>query len=194
MFSGLVQHIGTIVSNHRNRISVRVVLPKTKLGDSVALNGICLTVTRLARSGKENELAFDVSKETQRKTTIDNWKPGLHVNVERALRATDALGGHIVQGHVDGVGRLAKIVDVSGSKEYWFQCPRAISRYIVPKGSVTVDGVSLTAVKVSNKAFSVALIPYTLTHTNLGKLKKGDSVNLEADIMGKYVSKYLRQK
>lgn len=182
MFSGLIRHPGVVASNRRNRVMIKTVPIKAKWGDSIAVNGVCLTVTGV----KNGRISFDVSEETLSKTTIKDWKPGQRVNVEPALRASDALGGHIVQGHVDGAARVVKRTDKKGSRELWFQAPKGLARFIVPKGSVTINGVSLTAARVAKGRFSVALVPFTLKHTNLNLLKVGDKVNFEADILAKY--------
>ena len=195
MFSGLVQKIGMIASHSRYHLSVQIPSDmKCKLGDSIAINGVCLTVTRKIKLAGAVSVFFDVSEETWSKTTLGNLLLRTKVNIESALSLKDTLGGHIVQGHVDGVGRVER---VNQQKTGWvmnISAPKEILKYIVSKGSVTVDGVSLTAVDVTKKIFSIALIPFTLSHTTLGNLKKGDRVNLEADIIGKYVEKYLNKK
>jgi riboflavin synthase len=194
MFSGLIQDVGRLTRRRGREIAVRRSGARPRLGDSVAINGVCLTVTRQKGTGRRQELFFDLSPETLEKTTLGRLPVGSPVNVETALTMADALGGHIVQGHVDGVGRVAKIQSQGGMKTIWFSAPAGIMKYIVPKGSVAVDGVSLTAARVAAGRFAAALIPFTLEHTNLGRLKAGDRVNLEADIIGKYVSKYLKRK
>jgi riboflavin synthase len=164
-----------------------------KRGDSVAVNGVCLTVTQINRKRGRSVLSFDLSLETLQKTTLKHLKAKTTVNLEPALKLSDALGGHIVQGHVDGVGKITKIVNQKDMKVISFQAAADIMATVVEKGSVTVDGVSLTAIHVTKNGFSVALIPYTLQHTNLMTLKKGDHVNLEADIIGKYIQKFLKK-
>lgn len=193
MFSGLIQYQGEIAQKKKSSINVQVPSMKTKLGDSIAVNGICLTVTKQKKVGRKLDLEFDVSEETLIKTTLGGWKIGQIVNIEPSLKLSDLMGGHMVQGHVDGVGKLVKVVDQTSSREIWFKGPKEILKYIVPKGSITVNGVSLTAVKVTKKGFSVALIPVTWKHTDLGQLKPGDSVNLEADIIAKYVERYVKK-
>ncbi len=192
MFSGLIKTTGLISHKTKTRLGVDVSGLSAKLGDSVAINGVCLTVSNKTQ-GKKPRLFFDLSQETLKKTTLQQLKLGDLVNVEPALKMADSLGGHIVQGHVDGVGRVTRILNEDTMKKIFFEAPQSIMQYVVSKGSMTVDGVSLTTVDISSREFSVALIPYTLEHTNLHLLKKGDSVNLEADIIGKYVSKYLKK-
>lgn len=194
MFSGMIRQTGAVVDLKRNRLTVRLVPIKAALGDSIAVNGVCLTVVTKKQSGGKMDLSFDVSEETFDKTTLGGWKRGQTVNVEPALTAADAMGGHIVQGHVDGVGKVARIDIKRSSRVIRFEAPREISKYVVEKGSITVDGVSLTALDASGKSFSVALIPYTWQHTTLGAMKQGDKVNLEADIIGKYVARHLKKK
>ncbi len=181
MFSGLIHHQGQVEGLKGARLTVKTNL-KAKLGDSVAVNGICLTVV----ANKAGRLVFDVSKETSAKTTIAAWKSGKKVNIEPSLKASDSLGGHIVQGHVDGTGRVLK---VSG-ENFWFEAPKDILKGIVIKGSVTIDGVSLTAAEVRDGEFLVAVIPFTRKHTTLGTLKAGEKVNLETDVIGKFVAAY----
>ncbi len=193
MFSGLVQHLVSISSNKGENLSVLAPKAKYSLGESIAVNGVCLTVTKSQVKGGRTELWFDLTPETLIKTNLKNLKKGGRVNFERSLTLQDFLGGHIVQGHVDGVGRVHKIVPQRKNKEIWFSGPKQLLRYVVSKGSVTVNGVSLTAVKATPQSFSVALIPVTLKETNLGLLKVGDLVNLEADIMAKYVERFIRK-
>ena len=194
MFSGLIHEVGTLTRRRGREIAVKRSGPRAAQGDSVAVNGVCLTVTRQIGTGKPHELLFDLSPETLEKTTLADLPVGSPVNLETALTLSQALGGHIVQGHVDGVGTLRKIVPQGDMKTIWFEAPSEIMQFVVSKGSVTVDGVSLTSAELKKSGFAVALIPYTLEHTTLGRLKEGARVNLEADIIGKYVSQYLKKK
>lgn len=195
MFTGLIQKVGTVAIQNKDQIGIKARFPmKCRPGDSIAVNGVCLTLTGQLWRSNTVILFFDISKETLSKTTLGNLPRGSKVNIERALTLKNTLGGHIVQGHVDGVGSVAKITPQKDGRMMYFEAPAEVLAYVVPKGSVTVDGVSLTAVSVKGRTFSTALIPFTLTHTTLGKLKKGDKVNLEADIIGKYVAKYLKKK
>jgi riboflavin synthase len=158
------------------------------VGDSVAINGACLTVVE--RVG--DQCRFQAGPETLRRTNLGELGPGQRVNLERALRVGDRLGGHFVQGHVDGLGRIAQRIGQRDWELVWFRCPVELAAQMVPKGSVAVDGVSLTLVDVAGDRFSVALIPHTLANTTLGSKPVGASVNLETDLLGKYVWKCLR--
>lgn len=194
MFTGLVETLGTVTSVRNAGNGIRLSLKplsdfEQQIGDSISVNGVCLTVTT-----NDGDISFDVSPETMRSTDLGELKPGSRVNLERALRLSDRLGGHIVTGHVDGVG---KIIDRKKAGEYTFykfDAPPEVLKYIVKKGSVAIDGISLTVIECDNRSFSVAIIPHTLVETNIGEKKAGDRVNLEADIIGKYVEKFLGRK
>lgn len=185
MFSGLITHQGKVKGLKAGVLEVQVPRFQAKRGDSVAINGVCLTVI-----GTGKRLTFELSKETLQKTTLKKLAAGAPVNVEAAIKAKDALGGHIVQGHVDGTGTVAEI---KSDKTVWFKAPPEILKYAVVKGSITVDGVSLTIAAIKGNRFSVALIPYTLAHTTLRNLSVGASVNLEADILAKYALKHKKK-
>ncbi len=157
------------------------------LGESVAVNGCCLTVT----AHDAETCRFEAGPETLRRTNLGDLRNGDRVNLERSLRVGDRLGGHIVQGHIDGVGRIERILSDGAWVMIWFACPPELSAQMVSKGSVAVDGVSLTLVDVEDGRFSVALIPHTLAHTTLGFKRPGDPVNLETDLLAKYVQKCL---
>ncbi len=159
-----------------------------RLGESVAINGCCLTVIGIDRG----TWSFQAGAETLAKTTLDDLKNGSLVNLERALPANGRFGGHIVQGHVDGVATVSSIDRHGDWTDMTFALPRDLTDQIVPKGSIAVDGVSLTVVDVDHGSFSVALIPHTLQETNLGRRAVGDRVNIETDILGKYVARYLK--
>ena len=182
MFTGIVEEIGYIKSFDGRKLVVECskVLENTQLGDSIAIDGCCQTVVSIG----ENVFSADVSSETLRITK--GFKVGTRVNLERALTPTTRMGGHIVQGHVDGVAKY--LGDMK------FEIPQELDRYIVYKGSITVNGVSLTVSKNEGYTFSVAIIPHTLENTNLKDLKFGDSVNIETDILGRYVEKFLSSK
>lgn len=182
MFTGIVEEIGYIKSFDGRKLVVECskVLENTQLGDSIAIDGCCQTVVSIG----ENVFSADVSPETLRITK--GFKVGTRVNLERALTPTTRMGGHIVQGHVDGVAKY--LGDMK------FEIPQELDRYIVYKGSITVNGVSLTVSKNEGYTFSVAIIPHTLENTNLKDLKFGDSVNIETDILGRYVEKFLSSK
>ena len=180
MFTGIVRERGRIVSFDDARLVVAAGT-EAAIGDSVAVAGVCLTVVERGAG----TLMFDVVGETLERTTLGRKAPGDDVNVEPALRAGDAMGGHIMQGHVDGVGRLRGREDGLT----WFDAPPAILRYCVVKGSIAVDGTSLTIAALDDAGFAVALVPHTLEVTTLGKLEPGDGVNLEADVIAKYVER-----
>ena len=156
-------------------------------GDSIAVNGICLTVTAFSK----NEFQADVMHETLNRTALKMLKPGSSVNLERAMAAGGRFGGHMVSGHIDGTGKIAEIKEDSLAIWYTIEAPPQILRYIVEKGSIAIDGISLTVAKVSEKDFSISAIPHTVKITVLGERKEGDMVNLETDIIGKYVEKLI---
>lgn len=184
MFTGIVEEIGFIKNFDGKRLVIECskVLEGTQLGDSIAIDGCCQTVVELGK----NFFSADVSKETVSITTFKNFKSGKKVNLERALTPTSRMGGHIVQGHVDGIAKY--LGDMT------FEVPKELDKYIVYKGSITVNGVSLTVAKNENQTFSVAIIPHTLENTNLKYLNLGDFVNIETDILGRYVEKFLLTK
>ncbi|MBA2952997.1 riboflavin synthase [Nocardioides sp. MAH-18] len=193
MFTGIVEELGTVAAVEdqgdaiRLGISATTVLEGTGLGDSIAVNGCCLTVTSI----DGDTWTADVMQETLDKTSLHGVRPGDRVNLERAVTADKRLGGHIVQGHVDGVGEVVSRTP----SEHWevveVAMPAALSRYLVDKGSITVDGVSLTVVEAGDERFTVSLIPETLARTTLGTRQPGDRVNLEVDVIAKYVERLL---
>jgi riboflavin synthase len=195
MFSGIVETTGTVTSIAHSpegaRITLTPNLPLTDvtLGESVCVNGVCLTVT----SVRETALSFDVSAESLRRTTLGDLQPGDLVNVERSLRLRDRLSGHLVFGHVDGVGRITAIQPEGDSFLYTFAIPPELGRYLVEKGSVAVDGISLTVFQCQPTAFTCAIIPHTYQVTTLHAKKPGDRVNIENDMQGKYVEKFVRE-
>jgi riboflavin synthase len=190
LFTGLVQELGNVVhvetQDGATRIRVEAALAgELRAGDSVAVNGVCLTAIGPANG----HFDADLSPETVARSALDSLAPGERVNLELPLRPTDRLGGHIVQGHVDGVGHVVSVTDVAGGSEVRFDAPADLLRYVVEKGSIAVDGVSLTATTVDGEGFSVALIPETLERTTLGQATKGRPVNLEVDVIAKHVEK-----
>ena len=193
MFTGIVRERGTVVSVSRSEdgARLRITAPETAattaVGDSVAISGVCLTAVAVA----EGEVEFDAVAETLRRSSLVRLEAGADVNVEPALRAGEPLGGHYVQGHVDGVGRVRSVEPEGDGRLLRFDAPPELLRYCVEKGSVTVEGVSLTITDVDETGFGVALVPHTLTATTLGALEPGDEVNLEADVLAKYVEKLL---
>lgn len=184
MFTGLIEELGSFVSSdgERFRFAANQVLEETTVDDSIAVNGCCLTVVALGEDWWE----ADVVAETVQRTSLGQLTPGDPVNFERAVRYSDRLGGHMVQGHVDGVGTV-----VTPGPDLRIRTSEGLDKYLVEKGSVTVDGVSLTCFHVNENCFSVALIPHTLAVTTLGSCLVGDSVNLEVDVIAKYVERLL---
>jgi riboflavin synthase len=197
MFSGLVEGRAEVVALARSRGGAHLELGRPELGEgasrwrpvrgeSIAVNGCCLTV---ARSGRGGRTAYDLSRETLARTALGALAVGSAVNVERALRLGDRLGGHLVSGHVDAVGRVVRLVDAGeGGRLATFEVPRGFERWLLAKGSITLDGVSLTIVAPRGRRFQVALIPETLRRTTLGAVRPGARVNLEADLIGKWIA------
>jgi riboflavin synthase len=184
MFTGIVEELGRLESldNGRLRIAATRVVEDVSIGDSIAVNGCCLTVVAFDEHGWE----ADVSDETISRTSIRSLQPGDGINLERAVKMSDRLGGHLVQGHVDGVGEIVEPVP-----DLRVRVPEALTRYLVEKGSVTVDGVSLTVVDALDDGFTVAIIPHTADVTTLGDRRPGDLVNIEVDVMAKYVERLM---
>ncbi len=193
MFTGLVEEKGRVVrvqpgsSGLRLTIEARVVAEGTAVGDSIAVNGVCLTAVSVSGSALE----FDAVRETVERSTLGGLKPGDPVNLERALRAGARMGGHMVLGHVDGLGIIRETRRAGGETIFRFEAPQEIMRFVVEKGSIAVDGISLTIADCGHDWFSVAVIPHTLGATTLGGGSVGGRVNLETDIIGKYVQKFL---
>ena len=189
MFTGIVEEVGVVAKISDNGMTVLAtkVTEDLKLGDSIAVNGTCLTAVSFDRT----EFSVDLSPETVRRTSLGRLSVGGPVNLERALLASDRMGGHIVQGHVDGTGRVMSTKRDRDSTIFRIRVPKRLNRYIVEKGFVAVDGISLTVVKRGASSFTLAVIPYTLANTNLAALSVGDRVNLEADILAKYVESLL---
>ena len=189
MFTGIVEEVGIVSKITNNGMTVKAlrILSDVKLGDSIAVNGTCLTAVNFTKS----EFSVDLSPETMRRTSLSQLTEGSRVNLERALSASDRMGGHIVQGHVDATGRITSIKPDGDSIIFRVRIPKRLDKYIVEKGFVAVDGISLTVVKRGASSFTLAVIPYTLENTNLAVLSEGDQVNLEADILAKYVESLL---
>jgi riboflavin synthase len=193
VFTGIVREKGRVVSSERNgdgdSVAIRIAAPltaaQTGLGDSVAVAGCCLT----AISSENGELVFDAVPETLARTTLAELVEGVEVNLEGALRAGDPMGGHYVQGHVDGVGRVRSLEPEGEGARLWLDVPPELQHYCVEKGSLTVDGVSLTIAAVDDHGVGIALVPHTLRETTLSALAPGDAVNLEADVLAKYLER-----
>jgi len=196
MFTGIVRELGRVTAVDGGEDGVRLVVaaPATAgaaaVGDSVAVNGVCLTVTD-ARNGR---LSFDAVLETLRRSSHGRLAPGQAVNLEPALRAGEPLGGHYVQGHADGVGTIRRSEPEGDGRRVWIDVPGALRRYLVEKGSVAVEGVSLTVAELDDGGFAVALVPHTLAVTTLGARAPGDDVNIEVDVLAKYVEQLVKRE
>ena len=193
MFTGIIEELGSVAALEKHgtgariKISAEVVTENTVEGDSIAVNGVCLTALQIT----ENSFAADVSEETLNRSTLGNLKVGSAVNLERAVTPSTRLGGHIVQGHVDGVG---KFLSATQSGDFWtvrVAYPKSIGQYLVYKGSISVEGISLTIANLTADYFEIAIIPKTWQLTNLSTLKTGEAVNLEADVIAKYVERIM---
>ncbi len=196
MFTGIVEEMGSVKALRRDAgaarltISASTALGNTALGDSICVNGVCLTVVDMNTS----EFSADVAVETLKVTNLGDLKIGAKVNLERALQLSARLGGHFVSGHVDAVGRIREKRNEGNGWRIFVDAPETVLRYVIKKGSIAIDGVSLTVADVDKTGFSLAMIPHTAKLTTLGSKSAGDSVNLEADIIGKYVERLLSGK
>ena len=192
MFTGIIEELAKIRVITRDKVTLecKTVLDDIKLGDSIAVNGVCLTVTDIFSDG----YSADISPETQKVTTLGHVAAGDYVNLERALPANGRLGGHIVSGHIDGIGKLLSCKKLGDFYEITVELPENISKYTVCKGSVAVNGISLTIAETQANVIKLAIIPHTFENTNLKFLKSGDYVNIETDILAKYVEKFLSAK
>ncbi len=196
MFTGIIEEVGRIAGvMHRKGIR-RIVVSATrvprelKLGDSVAVSGVCLTAVKIT----PKSFAADLAAETWTRTSFSRIRPGAQVNLELPMRADGRFGGHIVQGHVDGIGKLVSLENISGAKDCWLRIavPAELARYVIFKGSLSIEGISLTVARVEGTRVTMAIIPHTLKMTNLRSLQRGDPVNLEVDLVAKYVERMLR--
>ncbi len=187
MFTGIVLELGAVAAFDGSRLVVAApeIAADAQVGDSVSVAGVCLTVV----ATEDGRLAFDVVPETLSRTALGGLEPGDTLNLEPSLRVGDRLGGHVVQGHVDAVGRVRSITPEGDSRRIWIDAPQAVLGYCIEKGSIAVDGVSLTVAAFDDDGFEVALIPHTLAVTTLGRLEPGDELNLEADVLGKVVER-----
>lgn len=193
MFTGIITDVGEVVTHEGGRFSLRsrYAAASIAVGASIACDGVCLTVTAVRPDAAGSRFDVDVSNETISKTTLGDWKPGRHVNLERALKAADELGGHVVSGHVDGTARIVDITADGDCQRFLFEAPEHLARYIAPKGSVALDGTSLTVNEVAGCRFGVNLIPHTLTVTTWGAKSTGGRVNLEVDVFARYVARLM---
>jgi riboflavin synthase len=195
MFTGIVTDMGDVLSVEprgelrRLRIACAYDADTIALGASIACSGTCLTVVAVAREAGRTVFDVDAAAETLAKTTVGNWSVGTRVNLERALKIGDELGGHIVTGHVDGVARIVSRDDFDAMARYWIETPRELSRFVAQKGSVALDGASLTVNEVAGDRFSILLIPHTLAQTTFGAGCAGDALNLEVDLMARYAAR-----
>ena len=200
MFTGIVEETGSVVAIRPTSRSIELTVRAgvcgrgTKQGDSVAVNGCCLTAVKLGKPGKTREIRFDLLRETWERTNLQYCRPGSLVNLERPLRTNGSLGGHFVTGHIDGVGRIVRWERSGQDHVLDIEAPREVQRYMVFKGSVAVDGISLTVAGVTRKGFRIWIIPHTFEVTALRERKTGDAVNLEADLIGKYVEKFVTSR
>ena len=194
MFTGIIEGIGKVIKinkNTTNRSALQLIVDLgkhskgLKIGQSVSLNGVCLSVTKISK----NKCSFEMIDETIKKTDLGNLKIGGIVNIERSLKVGDRMEGHFVLGHVDGVGIIKKIEKKPKEVKLWFEIPKKLSKYVVKKGSIALDGISLTVVDVKKNNASVCLIPHTMNVTNFNSKKISDKINIETDILGKYILK-----
>lgn len=196
MFSGIIEHLGTVESLKTLRDGGRLtifsprVAAQLAIANSIAVNGCCLTVVEL----DAERFSADLSGETIRKTSIGEWRPGTHVNLEHPMTAEKEFGGHFVLGHVDTIGRVTRLEPEGENWWYGVEVPESFSKYVVPQGSLAIDGISLTVARWNGRVAEIAIIPFTYEHTNVRDQKTGDAVNLEGDVLGKYVERYLEAR
>jgi len=198
MFTGIIEEVGRISridvrgENRRIQISANAVPAELKTGDSVSVSGVCLTALDI----QPDSFHADLAPETWQRTSFSRLKSGALVNLELPMRASGRFDGHIVQGHVDGVGRLQRFDQIAGTDNWWLtiQLPAELKKYVVQKGSISIEGISLTVAEMKGRDCTVAIIPHTVESTNLKSLRPGDSVNLEVDVVAKYVEKMMRSK
>jgi riboflavin synthase len=196
MFTGIIEHVGTVNSlklhpdGGRLTIHAPIVAPQLAIANSIAVDGCCLTVVELAGE----RFSADLSAETIRKTSLGEWKTGTHVNLERPMTAGKEFGGHFVLGHVDTIGRVTRLEPEGENWWYGVEVPESFAKNIVPQGSIAIDGISLTVARWNGRIAEIAIIPFTHEHTNVNGKKIGDPVNLEGDVLGKYVERYLEAR
>ncbi len=196
MFTGIIEEVGRVTSianengNRRLTVSASRLVNELKRGDSIAVSGVCLTAVEIT----PKSFGADLAEETWNRTSFSRIKPGAQVNLELPMRADGRFGGHIVQGHVDGTGKFVALDEIPGTDNYWLriEIPPELARYVVSKGSLSIEGISLTVAKVEGTQVTVAIIPHTTEMTNLNSLKPGDPANLEVDLIAKYVEKMMR--
>jgi riboflavin synthase len=193
MFTGIITDIGEVEARTGGQFTIRSAYQAAgiALGASIACDGVCLTVTSVVAAEPGSRFTVDVSNETLSKTALESWTPGRRINLERALRAGDELGGHIVSGHVDGLAHIVDIRPDGDSRRFTFEAPEHLAMYIAPKGSVALDGTSLTVNEVSGTRFGINIIPHTLTMTSWSAKKPGEAINLEIDQFARYMARLL---
>ena len=196
MFTGLITDVGEVVARDGGSFTIRSCYDAASIavGASICCDGVCLTATSITPDGAGSRFRVDVSNETRAKTTLDGWQPGVRVNLERSLRVGDELGGHIVSGHVDGLARILDIRADGESRRFLFEAPEHLALYIAPKGSIALDGTSLTVNEVAGARFGVNLIPHSLTVTTWSAKTAGQSVNLEVDVFARYVARLMEYR
>ncbi|MFC3193723.1 riboflavin synthase [Marinicella sediminis] len=195
MFTGIIQKVGKVIEKKELSGDIQFTIKthfdepeQIKLGDSIAMDGVCLTVT----DKQDDVVRVDVSVETMNKTTVNHWQNGSQVNLEPAMTLQDQLGGHLVSGHVDAVGQCVGRTPSARSEVFTFEIPKNLQQFVVDKGSITINGVSLTVNTINESIISINLVPHTMSHTNLGALNVGDPVNIEVDTIARYVAKMLQ--
>ena len=193
MFTGLISDVGAVASAEGGRFAIRCGYPAASIavGASIACDGCCLTATSVHPDGAGSRFTLDVSSETLSRTTLGLWRPGRRINLERSLKAGDELGGHLVSGHVDGLARILERRPDGTSIRFTFEAPAELARLIAPKGSVALDGTSLTVNEVDGRCFGVNIIPHTAAVTTWDERRPGDGVNLEVDVLARYVARLL---
>ena len=201
MFTGIVTDVGEVLSVEERAEGLRRLTiacaydhASIAIGASIACGGVCMTAVETGKSGGRDTFSVDAAAETLRLTTVGRWRTGMRVNLERSLKIGDELGGHLVSGHVDGLAVLAAREDLTEMARFTLQVPRPLARFIAQKGSVALDGVSLTVNDVTDDTFSVLIIPHTLSVTTLGALKTGDQLNLEVDVMARYAARLMETR
>ena len=189
MFTGIIEELGKIldITSYKITVECGTVIEDAKLGDSIAVNGVCLTVTKILKKG----FIADISPETYRITILSHLRCGDYVSLERAMKADGRFGGHIVSGHIDGRGKFIELKQINEFYELRFELPKELSKYVIKKGSITINGISLTIAETDDNNIKVAIIPHTYENTNLKYLKRGDFVNIEVDMVAKYIEKFL---
>jgi riboflavin synthase len=201
MFTGIVTDVGEVLSVEERAEGLRRMVIACKydassidIGASIACSGVCLTAVETAKAGNRDTFAVDAAAETLRLTTVGRWKAGTRINLERSLRMGDELGGHLVSGHADGLAEVVIREDMTEMARFVLRVPKPLAKFIAQKGSVALDGVSLTVNEVTDDTFSVLIIPHTLSVTTIGALKAGDTINLEVDVMARYAARLMEMK